>query len=54
MKKWILAIWSLIKSILPQEKPVQKRVLEKVVIVRPMKKKHYSASKKQGKKKCQK
>ena len=47
MIKWL-------KSLFCRKKCVQKRVLEKVNIVKPIKKKHYSKAKKQEKKKCQK
>ena len=54
MKKLILGLYMLVKSLLPCKKPIEKRVLEKINISKPIKKKRYVASKKQGKKKCQK
>lgn len=55
MKKIILCLVSMIKSLFCCKKCAQKRVLEKIDIVKPMKKKRGPAGKKsKGKKKCQK
>lgn len=55
MKKIILALLNILKSLIPCEKPKQKAVLEKVCINKPFKKKNASSRKKTAKgKKCQK
>ena len=47
MIKWI-------KSLFCGKKPAHKKVLEKITVSKPFKKKHATGSKKQGKRKCQK
>ena len=54
MKKLILGLYMLVKSLLPCKKPIEKRVLEKINISKPIKKQHRVPTKKQGKKICQK
>lgn len=46
MKKIVLALFDALKSLILHKKPKQKKVLEKVKVIKPFKKKNASSRKK--------
>lgn len=51
MKKIVLALLNILKSLIPCKKPKQKKVLEKVKVIKPFEKKNASSRKKIANKK---